>query len=75
MRHLSNPPALGGSLKALGERHRGYGVLDGHYATVGEALLSTLEVNLEPEFTPEVWRAWEALYGMVAKMMGASPPP
>ncbi len=69
VRHLSNPAVLDASLKALGERHHGYGVLDEHYATVGEALLSTLEVNLGPEFTPEVQRAWIALYEMVVKGM------
>jgi len=70
VRHLSNPAALEGALRAMGERHRGYGVLDEHYATVGEALLSTLEVNLGPEFTPDVRRAWMTLYAMVAGMMG-----
>ncbi|PWC36768.1 globin domain-containing protein [Azospirillum sp. TSO22-1] len=69
VRHLSNPAALEGSLRAMGERHRGYGVRDEHYATVGEALLSTLETNLGPEFTPDVRGAWLALYGMVARMM------
>jgi len=69
VRHLSNPAALEGTLRALGERHRGYGVRDEHYATVGEALLSTLEINLGPEFTPDVRGAWLALYGMVARMM------
>lgn len=69
VRHLSNPAALEGTLRALGERHRGYGVRDEHYATVGAALLQTLEINLGPEFTPEVRGAWVALYDMVARMM------
>ena len=69
VRHLSNPTALAESLKAMGARHRGYGVLDEHYDTVRAALLSTLEVNLGPEFTPEVRQSWHTLFDMVAGMM------
>lgn len=70
VRHLSNPAALEATLRALGDRHPGFGVQDRHYATVCDALLATLENNLGPEFTPDVRRAWLALYGMVARMMG-----
>lgn len=71
VRHLSNPKAMEAALKTLGERHRGYGVLDEHYATMGEALLLTLAANLGPEFTSEVRRAWITLFDMVAGMMRA----
>jgi len=71
VRHLSNPAVLDGALKGLGERHRGYGVLEQHYATVGEALLSMLESSLGPEFTPDVRRAWVTLYDRVASVMQA----
>ena len=42
------------AVKALGERHKGYGVTAVHYAPVGAALLWTLEKGLGADFTPEV---------------------
>jgi hemoglobin-like flavoprotein len=41
-------------LQQLGVRHRSYGVTDAHYATVGAALLWTLDQGLGERFTPEV---------------------
>jgi hemoglobin-like flavoprotein len=40
------------AVHALGRRHVGYGVIDGHYATVGAALLWTLQQGLGDVFTP-----------------------
>jgi hemoglobin-like flavoprotein len=40
------------AVEALGRRHAGYGVRDSHYATVGAALLWTLEQGLGEAFTP-----------------------
>jgi hemoglobin-like flavoprotein len=54
---------------ALGRRHVDYGVTDAHYATVGAALLWTLEQGLGPEFTPEVKAAWTATYTALADVM------
>ena len=48
-----------------------YGVQDRHYATVGEALLWTLEQGLGPAFTPEVRLAWTSAYGLLAGAMQA----
>jgi hemoglobin-like flavoprotein len=53
----------------LGRRHVGYGVRPAHYATVGAALLATLEEGLGGLFTPEVREAWTAAYGLVAGAM------
>lgn len=69
VRHLSNPAALEAGLRALGEHHRRCGLGDAHYAIAGEALLSTLAVNLGPDFTPAVREAWQALYEMLVRMM------
>lgn len=69
VRHLANPAALETTLREVGERHRRRGIGDAHYATAGEALMSTLAVNLGPEFTPAVRGAWQALYGIVVRMM------
>jgi len=57
------------ALKALGVRHAGYGVRDGHYATVGDALLWTLERGLGESFTPDVAEAWSAAYSLLAQTM------
>jgi hemoglobin-like flavoprotein len=56
-------------LEDLGRRHARYGVLDGHYETVGAALLWTLEAGLGSAFTPDVKDAWTAVYGLIATTM------
>lgn len=56
-------------LQAMGRRHVGYGVADAHYATVGGALLKTLETGLGPVFTPPVKAAWTEVYGVMAETM------
>jgi len=66
---LTDLPTLVPILENLGKRHVGYGVQDAHYATVGAALLKTLEQGLGPAFTPEVKQAWTAVYGTVAGVM------
>jgi hemoglobin-like flavoprotein len=58
-------------VKALGARHSGYGVTDGHYGIVGEALLWTLEQGLGKECTPEVRSAWAKVYGILSATMQA----
>ncbi len=60
------------AVQKLGERHRGYGVTDGHYATVGAALLWTLEQGLGERFTPEVRAAWASAYALLADTMRAA---
>jgi hemoglobin-like flavoprotein len=57
------------AVKALGQRHRGYGVQPAHYATVGEALLWTLGKGLGPAFTDEARDAWLAAYTLLAGAM------
>jgi len=56
-------------LEKLAQRHAGYGVLPGHYDTVGEALLWTLGRGLGEAFTPEMREAWVEVYAMVACIM------
>jgi hemoglobin-like flavoprotein len=53
----------------LGRRHVAYGVTDEHYASVGSALLWTLERGLGADFTPEVKEAWTTVYGVLADTM------
>jgi hemoglobin-like flavoprotein len=57
------------AVKALGERHKGYGVTAAHYAPVGAALLWTLEKGLGADFTPEVKAAWTDTYTALAGVM------
>lgn len=57
------------AVQDLGRRHVGYGVKNHHYATVGAALLWTLETGLGPAFTPEVKQAWATVYGALAGVM------
>lgn len=57
------------AVKALGERHKGYGVTAAHYAPVGAALLWTLEQGLGADFTPEVKAAWTETYTALAGVM------
>src|SRR5258708_2633009 len=56
-------------IEEMGRKHAGYGVKDEHYATVGAALLWTLEAGLGSVFTDEVRDAWTAMYGSVASAM------
>lgn len=55
---------------ALGRRHSElYHIPDAAYATVGEALLWTLDYGLGKEFTAPVRAAWTKVYGLVATAM------
>ena len=55
------------AVKALGQRHMGYGVQPTHYDTVGAALLWTLEQGIGDAFTPDVRDAWAAVYTILAE--------
>jgi len=57
------------------DEHAGYGVIESDYATVGAALLWTLEQGLGPAFTPDVKDAWTAAYRILSGTMlaGAQP--
>lgn len=66
---LADPARLLPVLRALGARHARYGVQDAHYASVGQALLRTLELALGEGFTPAVRAAWVEVYGLVAQTM------
>lgn len=69
---LYAPEEMLGSVRSLGQRHVRYGVEDRHYATVGAALLWTLEQGLGERFTPAVRDAWAAAYGVVSGTMMAA---
>ena len=66
---LDTPDQLVPAVRELGRRHKGYGVADADYDTVGTALLWTLEKGLGEGFTDEVRDAWTAVYGLLAGVM------
>jgi hemoglobin-like flavoprotein len=70
--HLDRPDELVPIVEQLGLRHAGYGVQSAHYATVGSALLWTLEQGLGPAFTPDVRAAWTDVYDLLATTMQAA---
>ena len=57
------------AVRQLGVRHAAYRVTDEHYATVGAALLWTLEKGLGAAFTAEVRAAWTNTYTLLANTM------
>ena len=67
--NLGKPDALLPAVRALGQRHAGYGVRPAHYATVGAALLQTLDAGLGDAFTSEVKAAWTTAYTVIAGEM------
>lgn len=56
-------------IRSLARRHVGYGVRDAHYASVGAALLWTLEQGLGDDFTPDVREAWACAYDALSSTM------
>ncbi len=66
---LNRLDEIASAVQELGRRHAGYGVRDEHYATVGAALLWTLEQGLGAAWTPEVKEAWTACYALLAGVM------
>ena len=56
-------------VEALGRRHAGYGVEADHYATVGSALLWTIEHCLGDAYTEETGYAWADAYRRVSSAM------
>ena len=58
-----------GAVQELGRKHVQYGVPDESYATVGEALLWTLEQGLGDGFTEEVKAAWTETYVTISTVM------
>ena len=66
---LTRLDAIVPGVQALGRRHAGYGVKDGHYETVGAALLWTLRQGLGQSFTAEIQAAWAAAYDVLASTM------
>lgn len=67
--HLDDPDALLPAARDLAIRHVSYGVTAPQYATVGAALIKTLQQVLGPMFTAEDEAAWGSVYGGLAEAM------
>lgn len=70
---LNNLGEIINDVKALGTRHKGYGVKDEHYNDVATALLWTLEQGLGSKWNSEVKEAWTTLYVTLAGIMSKAP--
>jgi len=66
---LNEPDKLIPVVQKLGARHVDYGTRPEHYDTVGAALLKTLAIGLDKEFTLSVKKAWTAVYKTLATTM------
>jgi len=60
------------AVRDLARRHNGYGVVEAHYAVVGETLLWTLAQGLGEAFTPAVRQAWASAFAALSGVMIAA---
>ncbi|MBW0104791.1 globin domain-containing protein [Pseudonocardia sp. KRD291] len=66
---VDQPDDLQPFLQQLGRDHRKFGVLSQHYDAVGEALISAIATHSGTAWTPEVDKAWNNAYDIVADAM------
>jgi hemoglobin-like flavoprotein len=66
---LTNLESILPAASALARRHISYGVKPSHYASVGEALLWTLEKGLGNAWNADTAAAWTAAYGTLSGFM------
>ena len=67
--HLENPGELCKELRALGARHRDYGVEIDQYAPLGSALIWMFQRTLGDRFTLEMEDAWLEAYAFISSEM------
>jgi hemoglobin-like flavoprotein len=66
---LDDPEWLVRHLSALGHRHGGYGVTDGQYDTVRDALFWGMAEVLGERFDADTRDAWSEAYALTAALM------
>lgn len=66
---LADLGALDERARALGERHRGYGVRATHYRVALEVMLDTLDEVLGADFGPEDREAWRRATSLITELM------
>jgi hemoglobin-like flavoprotein len=66
---LEEPSRAAACVDGLSRMHVDIGVRPGHYVTMGNALLWTLEQSLAEDFTPRVKDAWSAAYQVFSALL------
>lgn len=66
---LREPETMLATVRALALRHVRYGVVASQYASVGQALVWTVEQGLGPSASPEILAAWGAAYALLSEAM------
>lgn len=66
---LKDLPSIVPAAQALAVRHNNYGVVDTHYAVVGDALIYTLDEGLGDAFTDEIKASWIKAYTLLSEVM------
>lgn len=66
---LEEPSSAAPCIEGLSRMHVEIGVRPGHYVTMGNALLWTLEQSLAEDFTARVKEAWSAAYQVLSALM------
>ena len=66
---LDRQDELEPTLKLIGVQSRQYGVRDGQYATLAEAMIWTLDQSLEGAFTKEARGAWNGLLARITRIL------
>jgi hemoglobin-like flavoprotein len=56
-------------IKAMAQRHEGYGVKPEHYKPVGEALVWTLKTGMAGDWNEELKQAWINCYTILSNAM------
>jgi hemoglobin-like flavoprotein len=69
VRSIRTHAAFDARVRALGARHRDYGVRSAHYQLMGEALRAALAAALGDAWTDEVADAWALAYNLTAETM------
>jgi len=67
--NLDHFEGLAPTLRALGQKHAGYGVRPEHYQTVTQALIWAFGQALDTQFYPELKSAWLAIIEAVSLSM------
>jgi NAD(P)H-flavin reductase/hemoglobin-like flavoprotein len=68
-RSADDPAGLTVYLTRLGQGHRKYGTLTGHYAPVGECLVAALAKYCGSRWDADTELAWRRVYWLIAKVM------
>ncbi|HIF01294.1 MAG TPA: flavohemoprotein [Planctomycetes bacterium] len=67
--NLQNPDQLVPALEEMGQRHVGYGAVEGYYPAVGATLLKSLAEVAGDVWNDELQQAWSDAYDEVTKHM------